>query len=391
MEKSNTYCVMPHIGMAVQNYSDFCCCNVNKESWKNGKHEIMFVYKHQIKDAYKSYTRKMIATALDKGIEHPSCKFCWDFEKAEKTSPRQNFNSKFIDIKPLPDQPQVLIIKPGNTCNFACRMCNPATSTSWYSDAYELTDKEISFPEYTKQFETIRNSFNKNTSFWTQLETWIHKFLFIDIYGGEPFLTPAIFDLLEHAVNHGVSKNITLNIHTNCSIYNQKYLDILSNFKKVNFYISFDSHIHEQLSYIRHKINPELAFSNALKFIDFFKNFDNVWLSCTCTITPYNIYNIDEILFELEKIFNIKVSANIVTTDEFDIRHLPVPIKDFLKQKLQEQQIKMFLDQTIPGCDIYWPKFCEITDRLDKLRDQSFSTVFPEWFQILEPYWYKTI
>lgn len=389
MLNSNTSCVMPHIGMAVQNESDFCCCNVNPESWKNGKHEVMFVYKDKLQDSYKSYTRKIIAAALDKGIQHPSCNHCWDLERANKLSPRQTFNRDFIDIKPLPDQPQVLILKPGNTCNFACRMCNPATSTSWYNDAYSLTDKQISFSEFTKQFETIRNSFNKNTEFWNQLETWIHKFVYIDIYGGEPFLIPAMFDLLEYAVNQGISKNITLNLHTNCSVYNPKYLEILLNFKKVNLNISFDSHIDKQLSYIRHKIDTKEAFSNAQKFINFFKNYDNVIVGCTCTITPYNIYNIDEILTELTKIFDIKVIANIVTTDEFDIRHLPIPIKELLKQKVQESTIKMFLNQTIPGCDIHWPKFCQITDQLDNLRNQSFAATFPEWHNILEPYWVK--
>lgn len=387
MTNSNTYCVMPHIGMAVQNHADFCCCNVNPESWKNGKHEVLFVHKHKLEDSFKSYTRKIIATSLDKGIKHPSCKFCWDLEESQQSSPRNYFNSRFEHVKPLKHQPQVLILKPGNTCNFACRMCNPETSTSWYNDAYELTNKAITFAEYTKRFEDIRNSFNKDTALWSQLREWIHEFKHIDIYGGEPFLTPGLFDLLEYAVNEQISSNITLNIHTNCSIYNYKYLDILSKFKQVNFNMSFDSHLPDQLSYIRHKIDTAKAFANATKFIDFFKNHENIFISCTCTITPYNVFNIDEIMLNLEQILKVNVSPNIVTTDEFDIRHLPVPVKDILLKTLTNEKIKNFLSQTIPGCDIYWPKFCQITDKLDKIRNQSFGKIFPKWFKILEPYW----
>jgi hypothetical protein len=389
MTKSNTYCVMPHIAMAIQNESDFCCCNVNPESWKNGKHEVMFVHKHQLKDSFKSYTRKVIAASLDKGIKHPSCQHCWDLESSGSSSPRITFNDLFAEITPLSDQPQVLIIKPGNTCNFACRMCNPVTSSSWYADSYELTDKKITFQEYTTQFETIRNSFNKHTEFWIQLRDWIHKIKLIDIYGGEPFLIPALFDLLEYAVDEKISKNIVLKIHTNCSIYNEKYLTILSKFKQVQFSVSFDSHIPAELSYIRHKIDVDQALANAVKFVNFFKIHRHVLVSCTCTITPYNIYNIDEILDNLQKILKVGIGENIVTTDEFDIRHLPAPVKELLKQRITNEKIRNFLAQTIPGCDIHWPKFCEITDKLDTIRKQNFASTFPEWYKILEPHWVR--
>jgi MoaA/NifB/PqqE/SkfB family radical SAM enzyme len=387
MNPSNTYCVMPHVGMAIQNDSDFCCCNVNKESWKNGKHEVMFAYKHQLKDSFKSYTRKIIAASLDKGIKHSSCQYCWDLEQAGQSSPRLYLNEKFQNLIPILNQPQVLIIKPGNTCNFACRMCNPATSTSWYQDSYELTDKKITFQEYITQFETIRDSFDKDKSLWGQLQDWIHQIKYIDIYGGEPFLNQGIFNLLEYAVNENLSQDINLQIHTNCSIYNQKYLDILSQFKNVNLMISFDSHQYNELMYIRHKINPEQAFSNAHRIINFFSTNKNVSLACTCTITHYNVYNIDEIIDNLEQMLKIPVHENIVTTHEFDIRHLPGPVKELLLQKLKNKTIKNFLEQTIPGCDIYWPKFCKTTDKLDLIRNQQFKNIFPIWWKILEPYW----
>ena len=53
MNKSNTYCALSHMGMSLQNESDFCCCNVNKRCWKNNQHEVMHVYSHSLKDVYK--------------------------------------------------------------------------------------------------------------------------------------------------------------------------------------------------------------------------------------------------------------------------------------------------------------------------------------------------
>jgi len=409
MDKSSTYCIMPHVGMALQNHSDFCCCNINKDSWQDKKRNTMFVYSHPLESVYGNHTRKMIAANLDNGIKHPSCNSCWDLEESGKKSTRQILNSAFGSVEPLPDQPRILIIKPGNTCNFACRMCNPMTSSNWYSDGFELekggltssswyedikaNDKvaTLTYNEYTKTFETIRNSFNQdNIEFWNTLKKWIENLVFIDIYGGEPFLTPAMFDLLEHGVKIGASKNITLAIHTNASMYNTKYLEILSQYKAVAFRVSIDSAVPEQLEYIRHKAKFNVVTENSKKFVDYFKNYPNVHMGVSLTITPLNVFYVDDAIRDIEKITEIlSVNINIVTTPEYDIRHLPIPIKEYLIKNIKETAVVNFLKQTIPGCEIEWSKFCRATDKLDQLRNQSFAKAFPEWWSLLEPYWIK--
>jgi len=396
---------MSHTGMALQNNADYCCCNLNKESWKDNKHEVIRVYSHPLKTAFKSYTRKLIATALDHGIRHPSCQVCWDLEDTIGTSARIGYNRKFGHLETLKTQPRILVIKPGNTCNFACRMCNPMTSSSWYSDAYELEKANLgssswysedqtgqaaalTFNEYTRTFETIRNSFGRNNKeFWPTLKEWIGNFEYIDIYGGEPFLVPAMFDLLEHGVANDVVKNVFLNLHTNASILNEHYAETLTHYKQVGFNISIDSMRPEQFEYIRHKGNFDLTISNAKKFIEFFQPHPNVNIGITLTVTPLNVFYVDEILENIHKTFGIQGGANIVTTPEYDIRHLPIPVKNMLMSTLKNQKIIDFLTKTIPGCDVEWPKFCQVTDKLDQLRGQSFSKTFPKWWNILEPHW----
>lgn len=379
---------MTHLGMALQNESDFCCCNVNKESWKNNKKEVMYVHNHPLKLAFDNPTKKIIAAKLDHGIQHQSCQQCWDLESVGNSSPRQRFNNKFGDIEPLPTQPRVLIIKPGNTCNFACRMCNPETSSSWYHDGYSLESPNLSFNEYTRQFETIRNSFNSDhVEFWDELKVWIKNLVFIDIYGGEPFLSPAMFDLLEHGIAIGCAKDIELSIHTNASIFNTRYLEILKQYKKVNFQVSIDSHIPAQLEYIRHKADYNQVIDNTVKFKKILGQSSNVNMRITNTITPLNVFNVDQTIQWLVDNLKLSVNVNIVHTPEYDIRHLPVPIKQYLIKNIKNTQVTNFLQQTIPGCDIEWPQFCKVTDRLDQLRKQSFAKTFPDWWKMLKPYW----
>ena len=117
MEKSSTYCVLPHLGMALQNHADVCVCNLNKASWQDRNRQVMHVHTHPIKLAFQSHTRKMIATSLDHGIRHDSCQVCWNLEDTGGKSTRQTVNQRFGHVEPLPDQPRILIIKPGNTRN----------------------------------------------------------------------------------------------------------------------------------------------------------------------------------------------------------------------------------------------------------------------------------
>jgi len=396
---------MTHVGMALQNNADYCCCNLNKESWKDNRHEVIHVHSHPLKTAFKSYTRKLISTALDHDIRHPSCSVCWDLEDTVGASPRMSYNKRFGHLEKMTSQPRVLVIKPGNTCNFACRMCNPMTSSSWYSDAHELekvnlassswySDDQtgqaaaLTFNEYTRTFETVRNSFGRdNEEFWSTLKEWIGNFEYIDIYGGEPFLTPAMFDVLEHGVTTGAAKNISINLHTNASIKNENYIKILAQYKHVGFNISIDSMVPDQFSYIRHKGNFDQTIENSKQFIEFFKSYPNVDVGFSLTVTPLNVFYIDQILENLTKQFNKHVNINMVTTPEYDIRHLPTPVKTMLINTIKNQTIKSFLTKTIPGCDIEWPKFCRATDKLDQLRGQSFGKTFPEWWDVLESHW----
>ena len=407
MEKSNTYCVLTHVGVALQNGADYCCCNLNTESWQDNSRQIIRVHSHPLKTAVKSFTRKLLATALDHNIRHPSCQACWDTEDAHGESLRMQSNKTFEHLIDTGSEPRVLIIKPGNTCNFACRMCNPVTSSSWYADGYELEKDDLgssswysedhsgqatalTFNEYTRTFETVRKSFGSNNEeFWSTLKEWIPNLEFIDIYGGEPFLIPPMFELLDHGITLGVSNRIAVQLHTNASIFNKQYANILTHYKHVGFVLSIDSMDPTQFGYIRHKGNLETTIINLNKFTDFFQNYPNIEKTISLTITPLNVFYIDQIKQDLEKAFGLKVSVNLVTTPEYDIRHLPGPVKTMLINTLQDQNTVEFLKNPIPGCDIEWPKFCRATDKLDQLRNQSFANAFPEWWEILEPYWVK--
>lgn len=394
---SHTACVLPHLALAVQNLGDVCVCNVNKQSLAVDG-QTYFVDQSPIDRAWSSETRREIAQALDTGHRHPSCQTCWDAEDAGKISIRQAMNDRFGQMDAHPDQPRIMIVKPGNTCNAACRMCNPATSSSWYQDDFQREKQrrpDLDFRLYIRDFESVRHSFHPNNeNFWPVMDQWYSSLEFMDIYGGEPWLIPALWHSLQRAVDSGHSGHIDLAINTNASVLDLGKIDLLSNFRSVHIKFSFDSHDADQFEYIRHKLRYAVCRDNTLSMLDHVQKYPQITCSLICSPTILNIGNLDHIQRELSAVFPVPVSVdNFVTgPDEYyDVRHLPRAVKQDLLSRFQHnaamRTVVNFLGHDIPGCSLWWPKFCMETDRLDRIRDQSFARAMPQWHAVLEPYW----
>ena len=100
---------------------------------------------------------------------------------------------------------------------------------------YRDKENNLIFKDYIKNFETVRNSFHpSNQNFWATMSKWYNNLEFFDIYGGEPFLIDGLWQGLQTAIDQQASQHIALQLHTNLSIWNDSYLEILKKFKKVN-------------------------------------------------------------------------------------------------------------------------------------------------------------
>ena len=393
---SPTFCILSHTSLAMQNEGDMCVCNKNTESLKDNKHNVIYLNRNGFDSAWNSYTRKMIMAGLDHGRKLSSCQACWDDEEAGNISVRQQFNQKLANVNPSKSQPKIIIIKPTNVCNFGCRNCQPNTSTGLYQDFFKLDSKRKyfsgSFKDYTQQFKKIREGFDSaNEKIWPILKDWSKDLIFIDIYGGEPMLAPAMWDTLEYAVQNNFSKNIDIQFHTNISIWNEQYVSLLPMFKSAKIGLSVDSDDSAELEYLRHKSSAPTIQENIVKYIELSNQYSNISLSITLTVSTYNVWNLDRILKNLSN-YKIPIGINIVySPNHYDIRHLPISVKNKLITRFKNNNELKFvanmLSHTISGCDIEWPKFCQEVDILDKIRNQSFAETFPEFWKEISPFW----
>jgi MoaA/NifB/PqqE/SkfB family radical SAM enzyme len=147
------------------------------------------------------------------GKKPQNCRRCWNEERAGRKSKRMHTLDRLkhvitdtewtAEAKPL----QFLDLKLGNICNLKCRSCNADSSTSWIQDYYKLKDtvKLASGYHWIKSNPDFSFDWVDDESFYNQLTEYAPNLEQIHISGGEPFLVPTHFKLLEKLVTEAVA------------------------------------------------------------------------------------------------------------------------------------------------------------------------------------------
>jgi MoaA/NifB/PqqE/SkfB family radical SAM enzyme len=407
MTNNKTKCVMSDCGIGIENSGHIKMCNASIDVFKNNKNEPCRLDKDNLKDIWNSKTRKEIGNALDNGIRHENCRLCWDAEDSGVTSIRQFLNKTFHGLSPIKEQPRVVIIKPGNQCNLGCRTCNAEASNQLYKIDYELDDSpsgisnhyewykekfskknktKPSFEDYVDQFNSQRDSFKKDNNVWQTLDEWSAGIAHYALFGGEPFVMKPLFDLLDQSNLKGHTLSQDLYISTNATIWSEKYMNIIKNFKSACIGLSIDS-IRDQFEYIRYPANWIKVKENILKFAEFREKNKNISLKVSATCNPFNIYYLDE-LYDFFKDLKISVDIHLIQIPEhYDIRIFPQEVKDEISKKYKDRRdldnVVTFLNSNMVNAELHLKDFVYYTQGTDRIRQQKFGNVFPEFNKIL--------
>jgi MoaA/NifB/PqqE/SkfB family radical SAM enzyme len=172
-------------------------------------------------------------------IQDPSCKYCWQAEKASNTSLRHRYLDKF-DTSTYPQYqlnqvtPKLLQISLGNECNFQCTYCSPKFSSQWQHDVskqpYRVFTDRFFYGIDEKQPDALNKSIEYLKTF-DQIEK-------LDIIGGEPLINKKFFTVLDSV------KSQSLHFCTNLSVKQSVLEQILArcnNYTNVNITVSLDA------------------------------------------------------------------------------------------------------------------------------------------------------
>jgi len=407
MINNKTNCIMAECGIGIENAGHVKMCNASIDVFKNNKNKPYRLDTDNLKDIWNSKTRQEIKESLKKGMRHDNCKLCWDAEDAGVTSIRQVLNSTFKDLLPMQKQPRIVIMKPGNQCNLGCRTCNAEASNQLYKIDYELDNSpsgisnhyewykekfskknttKPSFEEYVDQFDSQRDSFKKDNNVWQTLDEWSAGIVHYALFGGEPLVMKPLFDLLDRSdiKKHTLSQD--LYVSTNATVWSKKYIDIIKSFKSASIGLSVDA-IGKQFEYIRYPANWEKIKENILKFVELREQNKNISLKISATCNPFNIYYLDE-LYDFFKDLKILVDIHLIQIPEhYDIRIFPQAVKDEILKKYKGREdlsnIVTFLNSNMNNAELHLKDFVYYTQGTDRIRQQKFGNIFPEFNEIL--------
>ena len=350
----NTFCTRFFKEIYTSNDGFWAPCCYSKISNLN-------IFNTSIEDWYNSD----ILTKLRKGDEtlfKEYCSHCLKMEKNNEFSPR----SKLIKGKQKQDmQKSKIMLKLKffeDRCNLACFMCKERNSALRKKDLKKL-------PQFKHYFKSdIKELKLKEIDYVTSTKNMINKIYTIKLTGGEPSIIPLVFNYLDK-IKHIVS-NIDLQIQTNMMEI-EKLEKYFPYFKKVYLKASIDG-IGEKNEYLRKRSNWNKIITNIKKY----HKKDNIIVDIEPCFTLFNVNDIDKIV-NYFKYMDITVNLDNFLHDPYFISYKNLPLE---LNKTEYKGIETEISKQ------HFITAVEYMLKLDKIYDDNFQEIFPEYYKYYKYY-----
>lgn len=356
------------------------CCRFNQPH-KQVEHVMPFMTDGTLDELWNSEPLKKLRQAFIDGKTPIECRQCINEEESGLWSYRQEMNS-FLEKYPHQKErydftstesppPFYIDLKLTNVCNLKCRMCSPMASSLIQKEQ----EKEYGFKgdDYWHANKIV-NTYNEES-----FKRWLPNIDYIVFTGGEPFVGKENRDLIQLIIDEGHASRIDLHFNTNGMVMPQAIINMLLQFKHVNIAFSVDD-IDTRLNYHRHGADWELIKKNIQKVpLD-----KNIRIAIYSTVNNYNVWYVEEAMEEFRKL-TPNVSYDFVYEPAF---LSPRCLNSFIKEEIiekysgKEDYEKIIKYVKSSGVD-RTIEFHDQIRKLDKIRNENFAEVFPEWSEVV--------
>ena len=403
MERNNLskhFCIAPwvHIYMDPNGSMRPCCTSDHDSSFGNSKDYTRLI------DAVNSPGLKNLRKEFLEGKRPESCSRCWVHEDTsgnDLNSYRAYINGMFRDTSlDLLDRTQAdgtldeftlkyVDFRWASTCNFACISCGPYYSSKW---ATELKQPIYQLP---------------NKQYWIEelVTTRLNEIEVIYFVGGEPFLLPEHWRLLEALSKSGRAHEISLRYNSNLSTLQfekKNALDYFPAFKDIEIVGSFD-HYGAKAELIRWGTDWKEIKQNLEYIRDL--NQPNLRVGINTVVTSLNILDFKDIMQYWLELYNEKLATPMtlyraVDPPWLDPRNLPTVALEKVAEDidgLYEQygclewyrmfmtDVKNFILSDCPNDRIEKRnEFVKRMDELDQRRKTNWRLTLPELARALQ-------
>lgn len=409
---SKTFCTLPwgHMHVWPEGKTYTCCLAKNDDVLGN-------IEDMTLEEMWNVPLQKSIRKDMLEGKEPSTCNKCFSQERNGIQSMRVAANQmleKHIDrfvetTKPDGHSDEFNLLywdfRFSNICNFKCRMCGGALSSSWFDDE----KKVFGHTSLPKALIHVNDISKKNI--YEYLDQFIENVEEIYFAGGEPLLMDEHYMILERLIKVGNTK-CKIRYNTNFSFIKYKKWDLFElwrNFTKhdqynVQIFASIDG-VGKIAEYSRKGTNWSKVEDNIKKTLEAGFEF-----SMSCTTNIFNILHIADMVDHMLSIgvkpYHIHLNNILTFPSYYNVNILPEEIKKLAIEKLDNHLlrnpelkkhnfvekydgIKTYINQPVIGdSEKIKSKFKLITDKLDKHRKESFTETYPElkeWYDSLNP------
>ena len=255
------------------------CC-----AWQSKDKEPLMYFEDNWQKRHEDWGKRSETEWLDECAECKLSEENTDRDENSVLSLRQFYNEQFKDTHGIKHWD----LKINNTCNFACRMCHPGSSSKW---ANLLRDNpEENWVALEDQRLPSRGTWARKALEFSHLmlDAQVIKFT-----GGEPFMIPQVKKIIKRLIEEGVSSNIELHMITNGSYDMTDWNHFFEKVKIVKINVSVEA-IGKRYEYIRPGSSWSQTSENLVKFNKLKPSNTHVTVSVLPMIFNYN--NMDEIL-----------------------------------------------------------------------------------------------
>jgi len=369
-------CGLPFFGMQINTDGAItpCCMykpNLEPEFKKYKINEFDEWWNHGMKRVQKNF--------LD-GSPPQGCETCFDHKRDITSGLRYSATEFYLldntEYKPT-KTPEWLDLRFGNYCNLKCIMCHADLSSQIEAEQKLHLSKFNSIG--------IQPNFIDHLTWWEdpvifpQVLDIVSRAKFISFSGGEPLLTPQLYDILD-----AISDECYVDINTNITRLTDKHIDAFKKRKEMKIAISLDG-IGSHHEYIRSGSNWKTIEDNINKIVDL----PNVRVVFTYLLQHTSIYTFPSFYnfikqynksLQLSTVYSGSIKSNTMTIDS--VPEVDVDIfRNWLKQNPtpHDETLYQWLDMYSFNADAH-DSFREYINLLDSIRNTDFCATFkPSW------------
>ena len=310
----SSFCVKPWVHCHVTTTGDVGACAISPVQFGNLRRQTLIQIWHG--EPIQRFRAAHLSGEKVQGCEH-----CYVLEAVGAASLRQAANARFAEhakdwIEETSESGDAPLARPidydirfSNICNFKCRSCHHAASSSWFVDQVALNGR-------TAGPKAIIRAFDSSAEFWSAFGGFIDDVDQIYFAGGEPLLQDEHYQILEALRARG-RVDVRISYNTNFSVLRHRGVDVTElwrNFTNVHVEASLDAS-GARAELLRHGQEWRTVLENRERLR---QQCPHARFSVSCTVGALNVWHVPDFHREL-------VDTGFIAADEFDLNPLQEP------------------------------------------------------------------